>query len=147
MEYLIGILLALSVAGLAAGAAFDRDRSFAPTILIVVASYYVLFAVIGASARAIVVESVVASAFLLIGVFGSKTAPWIVAAAMVGHGAFDLVHDFFIQNPGVPGWWPGFCFAFDAIFGLWLAAIALRRSHLSLTGTAVRHQDDRATRL
>src|SRR4029450_3442457 len=121
MEYFIGVFLALAVAGLAAGVGFDRDRSFAPIILIVVASYYVLFAIIGASARAVLVETGVASAFLLIGVLGSKTAPWIIAAAMVGHGAFDLVHDFFIQNPGVPVWWPGFCFAFDAIFGLWLA--------------------------
>jgi hypothetical protein len=47
MEYLIGIGLAVAVAGLAAGVGFDHDRSFAPTILIVIASYYVLFAAIG----------------------------------------------------------------------------------------------------
>ena len=118
MEYLIGVLLALAVAGLAAGVGFDRDRSFAPTLLIVVASYYVLFALIAASTRAAVVESVIASAFLLMAVLGFKTTPWIIAAGMVGHGVFDLMHDLFIQNPGVPSWWPGFCSAFDVIFGL-----------------------------
>ena len=44
MEYLIGVLLALAVAGIGAGIGFDRDRSFAPVVLIVIASYYVLFA-------------------------------------------------------------------------------------------------------
>lgn len=146
MEYVIGSVLALAVAGLAAAVGFDRDRSFASTILIGVASYYVLFALIGASSRAVVVESVVASGFLLVGILGFKTTPWVIAAAMVGHGVFDVMHDLFIQNPGVPSWWPGFCLAFDAVLGLWLAAMALRRSHLSLTGTAAGHQDTRDAR-
>ena len=49
VEYLIGVALAAAVAGLATVVGFDRDRSFGPTILIVVASYYVLFAVMGGS--------------------------------------------------------------------------------------------------
>jgi hypothetical protein len=130
------------VAGFAARVGFDRDRSFAPTILIVVASYYVLFALNGASTRAVVVESVIATVFLLIAVIGFKTSAWITAAAMVGHGVFDFIHDFFIHNPGMPTWWPGFCLPFDAVFGLWLLAMALRRSHLSLTRTAIPHPDD-----
>jgi hypothetical protein len=48
MEYFIGLLVASAVAGLAAGG-FGRDRSFAPTIIIVVANYYVLFAIMGGS--------------------------------------------------------------------------------------------------
>ena len=88
----------------------------------------------------------VASGFLLVGILGFKTTPWVIAAAMVGHGVFDVMHDLFIQNPGVPSWWPGFCLAFDAVLGLWLAAMALRRSHLSLTGTAAGHQDTRDAR-
>jgi hypothetical protein len=49
MEYLIGLILSLVVAGFAIIVGFDRDRSFYPTVLIVIASYYVLFAVMGAS--------------------------------------------------------------------------------------------------
>ncbi len=40
MEYLIGLILAVVVAGLATVVGFDRDRAFYPTILIVIASYY-----------------------------------------------------------------------------------------------------------
>jgi hypothetical protein len=133
MEYLIGLVLALVVAGLAAAVGFDRDRSFSPTVLIVIASYYVLFAVIGGSARTLTVELVIASGFLLLGVLGFKTNLWVVAAAMVGHGVFDFVHHLFIDNPGVPSWWPGFCLAFDVAFGGWLAALLVRRSRPSLT--------------
>lgn len=82
MEYVIGLALAAAIAGLAAAVGFDRDRSFAPTILIVVASYYVLFALMGGSGRTLVVEIFVASGFLLLGVLGFKTNLWLVPAAM-----------------------------------------------------------------
>ena len=137
MEYLIGAVLALAIAGLAAAAGFIRDRSFAPTILIVVASYYVLFAVIGGSTRTVIVEMLIASGFLLIGVVGFKRNLWLVAAAFVGHGLFDFIHEAYIRNPGVPSWWPGFCLAFDVLFGGCFAALLLRGSHSSLTPTPV----------
>jgi len=117
MEYAIGLILALAVAGFAKMTGFDRERAFYPTVLIVVASYYVLFAVMGASGRTLVMEIVVASAFLLVAVLGFKGNPWLVVAALIGHGVFDFVHHFLIQNPGVPRWWPGFCLAFDVILG------------------------------
>jgi hypothetical protein len=61
MEYLIGLILSLVVAGFAIIVGFDRDRSFCPTVLIVIASYYVLFAVMGASERTLVIEIAAAS--------------------------------------------------------------------------------------
>src|SRR6266550_4014772 len=117
MEYLIGLLLASAVAGMAAIVGLDRDRAFYPTVLSVIASYYVLFAVMGASLRTLLIEIVVASVFLIFAVFGYKTNLWFVVAAIVGHGAFDFVHHLFIENAGVPLWWPGFCLAFDVIVG------------------------------
>ena len=45
MEYLIGVILTLAVAAFAAVVGFDRERAFYPTVLIVIASYYALFAV------------------------------------------------------------------------------------------------------
>lgn len=122
MEYFVG----LAVAGAVAGLRFDRDRSFAPTILIVVAHYYVLFALMGAGSRTVVIEGVVAVGFLLAAVAGFQKSQWLVAAAIAGHGLFDLVHHWLIDNPGVPRWWPGFCMTFDVVFGAWLL-IRLRR--------------------
>ena len=100
MEYFIGVILSLSVAGLAYFAGFDRERVFYPTLLIVIASYYVLFAVMGASRHTLGIEIVVASAFLLIAILGFKRSSWFVVAALLGHGIFDFVHHLLIDNLG-----------------------------------------------
>ncbi len=117
MEYLIGAMLSLAAAGLASLVGFDRERAFYPTVLIVVASYYVLFAVMDASGSTLMVEIGVASIFLLFAILGFKRNLWLVAIALVGHGVFDISHHLLIQNPGVPRWWPGFCLIFDVTLG------------------------------
>ena len=45
MPYVIGIVLSAGVAVFARVVGFDRDRAFYPTVMIVIAAYYVLFAV------------------------------------------------------------------------------------------------------
>jgi hypothetical protein len=127
MEYVIGLFLSLGVAGLAIIVGLDRERAFYPTVMIVIPSYYVLFAVMAPSGRPLVIEIVAASAFLLFAIIGYKRNLWLVAIALVGHGVFDFVHHFLIENPGVPRWWPGFCLVFDLIFGGVLAVRLMRR--------------------
>lgn len=90
MEYLIGVILALAVAGFATLSGFDRGRSFYPTVVMVVAAYYVLFAVMGGSRNALGMEIAVASGFALLAVLGFKRNLWLVAAALAGHGVFDF---------------------------------------------------------
>ena len=126
MEYLIGLILSLAVAGLATVVGFDRERAFYPIVMIIIASYYVLFAAMGASRRALIIEIVIATAFLLVAVLGFRKNFWLVVAALIGHGVFDFVHRFFIDNPGVPHWWPGFCLAFDVLLGVFLAVRLIR---------------------
>lgn len=104
MEYLIGAVLAVVVCLFATLVGFDRDRVFYPTLVTVIASYYILFAVIGSSTRALVLESLIAGAFLVLAVAGFKKSLWVIVAALAGHGVFDFVHHLFIQNPGVPVW-------------------------------------------
>ena len=133
MEYLIGIILALAVAGSSGIIGLDRERAFYPTVLIVIASYYVLFAVMAAPRRTLIIEIVIASGFVLAAILGFKGSGWFVVAALAGHGVFDFVHRFFIENPGVPSWWPGFCLAFDVLIGGLLALRLIGRSHVSLT--------------
>ncbi len=128
MEYFVGVMVALSVAGLAALIGLDRERAFYPTVLIVIASYYALFAVMGASGRVLGMESAVVAGFSLVAVFGFKRNMWLVAAAIAGHGVFDFVHHALIENPGVPVWWPGFCGTVDLILGAWLAILLLKES-------------------
>ncbi len=134
MQYLIGVILSLAVAGFAGILGLSRERAFYPLVLIVVASYYVLFAVMGASGRALAIEILVATAFALFAVIGFKRDLWWVAAALVGHGIFDLFHPLLFANPGVPRWWPGFCLAFDGIVGGWLAVSLMREPGFSSPG-------------
>jgi hypothetical protein len=84
MEYLIGLILSLAVTGSATVIGFDRERAFYPTVLIVIASYYVLFAAMGASRRTLIIEIVVAGGFLLVAVLGFRTNFWLIVAALIG---------------------------------------------------------------
>jgi hypothetical protein len=127
MPYLAGIVLALTVSVIATLVGFDRDRAFYPTLLLVIASYYVLFAVIGGSSHALVVESLVMAGFLLVAVIGFKKSLWLVVAALTAHGIFDFLHGRVVANPGVPAWWPAFCLTYDITAGAFLAWL-LRRS-------------------
>ena len=125
MEYPIGVGLALLVCAFARLVGFDRDRVFYPTMVLVVATYYILFAVIGGSMPALGSESAAAVAFLVLAVVGFRKNLWVIVAALVGHGVFDFFHHLFIQNPGVPVWWPGFCLSFDVLAGGFLAMLLL----------------------
>lgn len=128
MEYLIGVGLAVLVCAFATLVGFDRDRVFYPTVVIVNASYYILFAVIGSSTPALMLESVITCAFAAVAVAGFKKNLWLIAAALAGHGVVDFFHHLFIRNPGVPVWWPGFCLSFDVLAGAFLAVLLIRRS-------------------
>jgi hypothetical protein len=131
MEYLIGVGLAVAVCAFAMLVGFDRDRVFYPTLLTVIATYYVLFAVIGSSTPALVFESLIAGVFLALAVAGFKKDLWLIVAALAGHGVFDFFHDLLIQNSGVPVWWPGFCLSFDVLAGGFLAMLLMRRSRFA----------------
>ena len=130
MEYLVGILLSLGTIVLAAVVGFARERSFYSTVAIVVATYYILFAAMGASGRTLMIEIAIASGFILFAVLGFKGNFWLVAAALVGHGIFDFIRPSLIANPGVPHWWPGFCLAFDGFLGVFLAVRLIRHPDL-----------------
>jgi hypothetical protein len=113
VEYLVGVGLALSVSLLARFVELDRDRVFYPTVMIVIASYYGLFAVMGGSMRALGLVLVGVAGFLVVAILGFKLNLWFVVGALFAHGVFDFFHDRFISNPGMPAWWPQFCLSCD----------------------------------
>ena len=113
MPYVIGIVLSVGVAVFARVVGFDRDRAFYPTVMIVIAAYYVLFAAMSGSMQTVVIESGVMTLFAVAAVAGFKSSPWIVVVALAGHGVFDAVHGYVIDNGGVPAWWPAWCLAYD----------------------------------
>jgi hypothetical protein len=126
---IVGVSLALAVGMLFTALRFDRDRAFYPTVTIVIASYYILFAVMGASTRTVVLESLAAAVFMLFAVYGFRSSLWFVVAALAAHGIFDLVRGTAISNPGVPTWWPEFCLGFDITAAVYLAWLLRPTTH------------------
>ena len=119
----------MGIAALANFTRFDRDRSFYSTVLVIIASYYVLFAVLSGSSHALIWELAIAIAFSTVAILGALFLPTLVGMGIVAHGLFDLVHDSVIENAGVPAWWPIFCGSIDVVLGLWV--IILIRSRLT----------------
>jgi hypothetical protein len=126
LPYVVGVVLSIGVALFARFVGFDRDRAFYPTVLIVIASYYVLFAVISGSVETVIVESVIMALFAVAAVAGFKTSAWIVVAALAAHGIQDAVHSHIVANAGVPAWWPAWCLAYDVGAAGALAWISMR---------------------
>lgn len=125
MEYFVGFVLGLIVAVFAATVGFSKDRAFYPTVLIVIASYYALFAVMGASSYStLAIEIALGLVFVVFAVLGFKINMWLTAVAIAGHGLFDFfVHGDLVTNAGMPVWWPGFCGTIDIVLGGCLAVL------------------------
>jgi hypothetical protein len=129
LPYVAGVVVSLAVALFARLVGLDRDRAFYPTVMIVVASYYVLFAVMGGSVDTVLREAVIMTLFVGAAVAGFKSSAWIVVAALAGHGVMDAFHGHLVANAGMPGWWPAWCLAYDvgaAAALAWLLILAPR---------------------
>jgi hypothetical protein len=127
MALLIGVILALAVALFARVVGLDRDRSFYPTVLIIIASLYGLFAVMGGTGSTLLAECAFGAAFVALAVVGFKFSPWFLVAGLAAHGVFDLFHGHVIANPGVPAWYPDFCVTYDLTAAVYLAWLIRRR--------------------
>ena len=129
MEYVIGIVAATAVGLFGTVIGFDKERSFYPVVLIVIATLYLLFAVMAKSASSLVAEVISALVFIAMAALGFRKTPWFVVAGLALHGVFDFFHHVVIANPGVPVWWPGWCLSYDVVAAAYLAAlIRIRRT-------------------
>lgn len=127
MGYVIGIAAALGTALLGRMVGFERDRAYYPTILIVVATYYDIFAAIGGSSTAVMVEAILTLVFVALAVIGYKRNAWILVAGLAGHGLLDFVHSRLVDNAGVPSSWPAFCASYDIAIAAYLAFLLTRK--------------------
>ena len=120
-----GIMIAVAVAIFARVVGFDRERVFYPVVLVVIASYYDLFAII-AGGGAVVPETMGFVLFAAAAAIGFRTSLWIVVGGLAGHGVSDLFHHLVIENSGVPNWWPNWCLAYDVAAASCLAVLILK---------------------
>jgi hypothetical protein len=131
MAFGIGLGLAILVSIFARVVGLDRDRAFYPTALIVIAAYYVLFALMGGTTHALALELGLMTVFVLLAVVGFRMNLRIVAVGLAAHGIMDFFHASIVNNAGVPEWWPAFCGAYDvaaAVCLAWLPGIQNRPS-------------------
>ena len=126
LPYVVGLVLSIGVAVFARLVGFDRDRAFYPAVLIVIASYYVLFAAMAGSVETVLLESIVMTVFVIAAVAGFKGRPWIIVGALAAHGLQDAVHGQIVANAGVPNWWPAWCLAYDVGAAAALAWLLMR---------------------
>lgn len=125
MPVLVGILLAIAIVALGRIAGLDRDRAYYPVALIVIGSYYVLFAIMAGDRSALFGELIFAALFATAAVVGFRVSLWIVVAGMAMHGMFDFVRAVYLPGSGVPSWWPAFCGSIDVALALGLGALLL----------------------
>lgn len=118
---LIGLIAGIGLILLGRLSGMDRERSFYPTLLGAIATYYILFAAMSESWGAALMEAGIALLFLGLAVLGFVRNLWFTVAGLIGHGVFDGFHHGFFNYEGVPAWWPGLCLAVDGLLGLYLA--------------------------
>lgn len=87
--------------------------------LVLIAAVYVGFAVADGRRHVLIVESLVAAAFVLLAAAALTGPAWLLVAGLLGHGTKDLWQH---RTGFVNGtrWWPPFCVTVD-----WVAALLL----------------------
>jgi hypothetical protein len=135
MELLVGLTLALGVSFAGTAVGLDRDRAFYTAVALTIGTYYLLFAVMGGSPQALILEIAAYAVLAAVAVLGFRGNLWLIVAALAGHGVFDLFHGHLIVNEGVPDYWPMFCMSYDVTAALYLAWLLHRRT------TAAPHPD------
>lgn len=121
----IGIVLSLFIIFSAKFTRFDRDVSFYPSILIFIASFYILFAVM--AGHSIVRESFIAFIFILLALYGAYKSLFVIGLAIMLHGAYDILHIFQFKESVAPTWWAPFCAAVDFVIGIWVTYLSKKQ--------------------
>jgi hypothetical protein len=91
MPFLMGITLAVAVGLMATRVGLDRERGFYPVFLIVSASFYELFAVMGGTGATVMAEMVPFTIFLIVALLGFKKNLWLVVAACWWDTGFSIL--------------------------------------------------------
>jgi len=124
--FLIGIGCALAVGVFGTLTGLDRERAFYPTALVVIASYYILFAVMAGSMSALGPELVIFVLFAAVAAWGFRRDLRWVIVGLVAHAVQDFFHAGLVTNPGVPTWWPLWCGAYDLAAPAYLSVLIWR---------------------
>lgn len=131
LAFLIGVACASAVGIYGTATGLDRERAFYPTALVVIASYYILFAVMAGAFSALGPELLIFGLFAALAAWGYRRDLRLVMVGLVAHGVMDVFHGGIVANPGVPSWWPVWCGAYDIAAPVYLAML-VRRGRVAL---------------
>jgi hypothetical protein len=104
--------------------------------LLTLPSLYASFALRVGDQAVGVKEMIYGVPFLVVGLVFAfvsvRQSAVVVGAFWILHGLYDLTHDRFIANAGVPVWYPVFCFSVDVVVGAYLLWLSCRIPNANL---------------
>ncbi len=104
--------------------------------LLTLPSLYASFALQAGEQAVGVKEMIYGAPFIVAGLVFAfvsvRQSAVVVGAFWILHGLYDLTHNQFLTNTGVPGWYPIFCFSVDAVVGAYLLWLSRRISNANL---------------
>jgi len=125
VPFLIGICLTIAVLGISGAIGLHKERGVWPSLLIAIATFYIVFALEHSDNGVIAFQSVIALGFMALALIGYKTSLWFIAAGLALHGVFDAISLKYSANPA-PDWWGPFCIGVDGLLALMLSIWILR---------------------
>ena len=103
-----------------------RGLELTSFLLVLIGSVYYGFALLSKHKRAIIIEIVVASVFVMMGIFGLWFSHWILIIGLFLHGLWDILHhNSSIKLVRIPQWYIPFCATYDFTIALYLTVLYL----------------------
>lgn len=118
-------MLGGATVGLMAIGGVMRQLGTWATTMVAIASFYVVFAVEAGDRFEIIIHTGLAAGFATLAIIGARASSWILAAALPGHGIFDITVGSVLSNPAPP-WWGPFCLGIDVVLAVLLADMLWR---------------------
>jgi hypothetical protein len=104
--------------------------------LLTLPSLYASFALHAGEQALGVKEMVYGVPFIVVGLVFAfvsvRQSAVVVGAFWILHALYDLTHGEFFTNPGVPAWYPVFCFSVDVVVGAYLLWLSRRIPNANL---------------
>ena len=99
------------------------------TTRMAIASFYVVFAIKTGDTSEIVIHTLLATGFAILAIMGARASAWVLAAAPLVHGIFDISVGRVLANRE-PGWWGPLRLGIDAALAAVLAVMLWRGEKL-----------------
>jgi hypothetical protein len=133
-EALAGV--AVGVLTILAARTIRGERSLYSLGLLTLPSLYAFFA-LRVGQQSVGIEEMMyglpfIAAGLLFALVSVRLSAIIVGTFWILHAVYDLTHNYFLTNPGVPDWYPVFCFAVDVVVGVYVLWLSSRISDANL---------------